>query len=166
MSASVTFEDTGLSKLQENLLALKKLKVRIGYQDAGGKEIHPDSKIKVAHVAAIMEFGWPAKNIPARSFMRSTIERKADNIERVQRAQVQRVILGEATPVEALSEIGRYVTRLIRERLESASSWAEPLDAETVEDKGHGTPLDWTGTLKRNLGWRVSKGREVYARGK
>ncbi len=160
--AVVTFEDQGLEKLRQDLAMLKKLKIRVGYQPPEGKDRYEEG-ISVAKLAAVMEFG--GEDLPARSFIRSTIFEQQSAIVRVEEQQIARVIEGKATPVEAMSEIGSFVVGLIRAKLESAASWAAPLDPDTIEEKGSATPLSDTQRLSRSLSWRVSIGRQEFARG-
>jgi hypothetical protein len=162
MSSTVVWQDMGLERLNKNLLELKKLKVRVGYQEPEGK-IKYSSGITVARLAAVIEFG--SDETPARSFIRSTIHESRAAIGRVQREQVQRVITGERTPVEAMSAIGSFVVGLSRRKLDTASGWAAPLKAETAEAKGSPKVLEETGLLNRSLSWRVSSGRTEFARG-
>ena len=165
VGATFEYRDEGLGKLTRDLAQLKKLKLRVGYQGESAKATHPGSEITVAKMAAIMEFGSPGAGIPERSFMRSVIDAKQAEIAGELERQISKLVLGKASPVEALSHVGRLTTKLIRDKLLSAGSWAESLDASTAAEKGHGRPLFDTGTLARALTWRVSQGRQTFARG-
>jgi len=159
VSATVTIEDTGLQRMQAYLQALKKLKLRVGYQEATGKERHPDAPhLAVAHLAAIHEFG--SDRVPEQRFIRGTIHEHQAAInaaeEREIAAGLEKVVRGadpHTTAVAALARVGSFTLRLIRRKLAMAK-------------KGDGTrALDETGTLARNLTWRVSTGRQTFARG-
>jgi hypothetical protein len=159
MTARVTFEDAALQRVNEYLAKLKKLKLRVGYQDAEGKMRHPMAPhLAVAHLAAIHEFG--SDKVPGQSFIRGTVQQKGGQIsaaeEREFSAGLTRVVNGgdpHAESVRAFSAIGSLAVRLIRETLAGARR------------HDGGRALDETGTLARNLTWRVSAGRETFARG-
>jgi len=189
VSATVTYHDTGLQKLNEELAELRRMRVKIGYQPPEGRTRY-GSGITVAKLAAVHEFGgsivggrhgggvfhtsrgrrkkrhkWGGTGMPARSFIRSTIEEKGAQIAACQEREIAKVIEGKATPVQALSRIGSFVVGLIRAKLEGAAGWAAPLQPATVAAKGHAKPLEETDLLSLSLSWQVSKGRQVLARG-
>ena len=186
---TIEYEDKGLEDLATRLGVLKKMRLKVGYQKPEGGTKY-GSGIKVAKLAAVMEFGglivggkhgggtfhtgssgksrkhkWGGTSMPARSFMRSTIEEKAAEIEACEMREIRKVIAGEKTPLEAMSAIGSYVVGLIRNKLRSASTWATPLSAATVAAKGSSTPLRETDLLMHSLSWQVNMGRGVLARG-
>jgi len=165
VTVTVTSETSGLDRLTRDLQQIKKLKLRVGYQDEGGKAIHPDSEVTVAKIAAVMEFG-EGDDTPARSFIRSTISERAKEIGAEYERQLSLVVTGERPPVQAVAAVGKLVVDLIRRKIKTAGSWAAPLDKDTIRQKGgKTTPLDVSGTLADNLSYRVSIGRETLARG-
>jgi hypothetical protein len=159
VSASVQFEDATLRRMQEYLARLKKLKLRVGYQDDTGKARHPNAPhLAVAHLAAVHEFG--SDKVPAQAFIRGTLQEKGGVIAQAEEesilAGLMRVIDGgnpDHEAVQALARVGTLALTLIRAKLATARQ----------HDGSRG--LDETGTLRRNLSWRVSTGRQVFARG-
>ncbi len=189
MSSSVIYQDAGLQKLHEDLNELRRMRVKIGYQPPEGRAKY-GSGITVAKLAAVHEFGgslvggkhgggvfhtsrgnrkkrhkWGGTGMPARSFMRSTIEEKGAEIAACQERELTKVIEGKATPVQVMSAIGSFVVRLIRAKLKGAAGWAAPLSPETVAAKGHAKPLEETDLLALSLSWKVTKGKQELARG-
>jgi len=189
VSATVTWQDHGLQQLHEQLDELRRMRVKIGYQPPEGRAKY-GSGITVAKLAAVHEFGgsivggrhgggvfhtsrgrrkkrhkWGGTGMPARSFIRSTIEDKGAQIAACQEREIAKVIEGKATPVQALSRIGSFVVGLIRAKLEGAAGWAAPLQPATVEAKGHAKPLEETSLLSQSLSWRVMLGKQELARG-
>lgn len=156
--AKVEFEDKGLQELFKRLAALRDFRIRVGYQDAEGRMLHPEAEISVAKLAAVHEFGSPEQGIPERSFIRSTITWHEVTIRQFEESQIALVAEGKIEPVEAMSAIGAFVCQAIRGRLENASAWAVPT-------KNGEPPLTDTGTLARNLSWQVRRGSEVVAKG-
>ena len=171
MTVSVHYEDEGLQRMRTFFDELKRVKTRVGYQPPDGGTRY-ETGITVAKLAAVHEFG--GDELPARSFIRSTIHEQAAAIAAVEEqaiaAALHRVIDGHTDPkqaaVEACAAIGKFVVGKIRGKLRSAAGWASALDPETVSRKGSTTPLDETGLLADSLSWRVSQGSTELARGK
>ena len=163
MSVKVTFSDKGLKKLQKTLRGLGDYSVEVGFLDEAGRRIHPGSVLPVATIAAIVEFG--EDDTPARAFMRSAITLRRTEITKVVEREMALIVNGKKSEVEGLSVIGAFTAKVIRDRISNAASWAAPLDAETVEEKGSARPLEDTGVLKASVGWRVMKAGQRVARG-
>lgn len=164
ITVSVKLVDKGLKRITKSLKRLDGMRIEIGYLGSEGGAIHPDSRITVAHMALIHIVG--ADDVPRRDFMTTAIRMGTDEIERTIAAELRAMIAGTKDEVAALSVVGQLGVKLIRDRLNNAASWADPLEAETIEDKGGSKPLDATGTLERALSWRVMKGSAELARGK
>jgi hypothetical protein len=164
-AARFRFEDNGLGAALSNIELLGQLRLFVGYQPPDGGEMHPGSGVTIALMAAIHEWGSPEQGIPSRSFIRRTVLQRESEIADLQRKAVEDVMHGRVTPVDAISNVGRSVCGMIRDTLQSASGWAEPLDPETVEAKGHARPLDETQALAEKLSWAVKRGRQIVARG-
>lgn len=169
-AAQVIYEDAGTRRLGAFLEALRTAKIQIGYQPPEGRARY-SSGISVAKLAAVHEFG--GDELAARPFIRPTIERYRSAIaalafEGIQ-ARLERVVEGKLDPERAAVQVGTavgvFVVQRIRDRLESAESWAAPLDPETIARKDSGDILEETGLLIQSLSWRVSRGSTELARG-
>ncbi len=173
MSVKVTIEDKGAKEVFARLKELKGHKITIGFQGADGSKKHPGATLNVATIALYNEFGTDAGN-PSRPFMRSTIFENRARIARMAAALYKSVITGKRSPLKASSELGEFVAKLMVERIDNASSWAEPNKEATIERKGHSRPLLGgdpqrsiaPGTMRDSISWAVKKNGSVLARGK
>lgn len=96
-------------------------------------------------VAIIHEFG--AGPVPARSFIRATLDEKRGEILKLQVALAQQVLLGKLTAPQALGQLGAKVASMCQARI--VAGIAPPLAASTLRRKGSkSTPLILTGSLR------------------
>lgn len=153
MSAKVTVRDRGWNRIKQNMLALaKKPHVKVGVLDDGA---HGDGGLSVAELAAIHEFGAPGAGIPARSFIRSTLdENKAEYAELIRKG-LAAVLAGRLSPAMLLEAIGAKVATDIKKRVTSGDGLDPPLAESTVEAKGSERPLVDTGRLIGAVTWKV-----------
>ncbi|GHU52691.1 hypothetical protein AGMMS49975_09020 [Clostridia bacterium] len=128
-------------KFFKQLEELKKLQVRVGYQAGAAKE---ENGTDILDVAMWNELG--TSNAPARPFLRQSVERNKDTIEKFCKAQVQAVANG-GTAEQALNAIGVMQTGLIQDTITKSPEWAEENADITKELKGSDVPLIDTGKL-------------------
>lgn len=103
-------------------------------------------------VAIIHEFG--AGPIPARSFIRATLDEKRAEIIKLQVALAQQVLLGKLTAAQALAQLGAKVASMCQARI--VAGIAPPLAASTLRRKGaKSTPLIQTGQLRSSITFAV-----------
>lgn len=104
-------------------------------------------------VAVIHEFG--GGRIPARSFIRATIDERRAEITRLQVTLAQQVLKGTMTPAQALGALGAKVASWCQARI--VAGIAPPLAASTLRRKKRKTtPLILTGQLKSGITWAVA----------
>lgn len=113
---------------------LKKLQVRVGFQ-RGKTE---DNGTDLVDVAVWNEVGL--ENIPARPFMRQSADGNKNVIEKMCKAQLQKVAQGE-TAEQALNAIGDTQKGLIQDTIAKSKSWAEANAESTIKKKGSDVPL-------------------------
>lgn len=89
-----------------------------------------DNGMSVAHVAAIQEFGYPPKNIPPRSFMRTTITEKQISWRKLAYRVSQEVVAGKRTGFSAMEAIGSKAAGDIRRKI--ATIVYPPLKPATI----------------------------------
>jgi hypothetical protein len=103
-------------------------------------------------VAIVHEFG--GGHVPARSFIRATIDEKRAEIHAEQIKAARAVIAGKVTPEVALQRLGAFVVGLVQARI--AAGIAPPLAASTLRRKGRkSTPLILTGQLRSAITYAV-----------
>lgn len=70
-------QTSNIEAVREILGAASKKEIRLGFFEGDNYITESGKETPVAYIAAIQEFGYPAGNIPPRSFMRTTeVEKK------------------------------------------------------------------------------------------
>ena len=152
MAAKQTF-----AEVRSRAKAMANLRLRVGV--FGGTE---DDGTPLAEVAAIHEFGAPRAGIPQRSFQRSTMRRKRDEITRVLATQVSAVALGKKSPAAALGTVGKYIAGEIQLTIDSRQTEGpedQALKPATVKRKGSDHPLIENGRLRDAISHVVDSDR-------
>lgn len=147
------------------------LRVRVGVLDDGAKrEKRPRAaqskkarvrakaasqsraqRLSLLEVAAVHEFG--AGHVPARSFIRATIDAHKNDIEAEIKNLARGVVSGRIDARQALDMLGQKVAGWCQARI--AAGIAPPLKPATIARKGSSTPLINTGQLRSAITWRV-----------
>ena len=107
--------------------------------------IHPRTKLSTGAILAINEFGWPAKGIPARPFMRTATPLIAKRIRTLIRQMRARGVpwVGSVEAAQ-IGDIGRAIIQ------DTILNWTLPANApKTILRKGFDDPL-----LETNLLWK------------
>lgn len=154
---SVRVVDRGADALIARMRALRssKAQVRVGVlSDAPKKEREgATGKYSLLEVAAVHEFGAPEAGIPARSFIRATVDERAEDIARLQRVLLAQVVEGKIELKPALDALGAKVAGWCQQRI--AAGISPPLSPETIARKKSSTPLVDTGQLRSAITWTV-----------
>lgn len=109
-------------------------------------------KYSLLQVAIVHEFG--GGNVPARSFIRATIDEKKAEIRAEQEKALRAVLAGTVAEEAALQRLGAFVVGLMQARI--VAGIAPPLAASTLKRKGRkSTPLILTGQLRSSLTYAV-----------
>jgi len=103
----------------------------------------------VAVVAAQNEFGNPAKNIPPRSFMRTTVSEKTNEWKSTSANLFKMVFSEQQTPKGALETMGLLVAGNIREKI--ASITAPALAESTIKSRIRGRKVGNKTTSQKPL---------------
>ena len=175
MSGRVTIQGHGAAALLQRVRALSGgRKVRVGILADKPKDAVKGSTSKKARIqrkvaaksgstktlleiAVIHEFG--AGHVPARSFIRATMDERAADIQKLQIAVARQVLAGALTPEQGLSQIGAKVAAWVQARI--VAGIAPPLAESTrrrkrrLSGKGKDTPLILTGQLKSSVTFAV-----------
>lgn len=134
---------------------LKRLQVRAGIQ-AGTAQT--DEGVDVLDIAVFNEVG--TSNIPARPFIRQSADSNKTAIERVCRAQLQKITQGE-TAERALNAIGTMQVGFIQDKITKSKDWAEPnaestIKKKTVNGNVGDTPLVDTGRMLQSVKYVIT----------
>ena len=111
-----------------------------------GSNYYPDGT-SVIMVGAVHEFGSPARNIPQRSYLRSTVESNKRSYKDMFKNLSIRIIKGQITKKEALNLVGLQVQTDVRQKITDIK---EP----TLKSR-EGNPLVDTGHLRQSITYEV-----------
>ncbi len=109
----------------------------------------------LVQVGAVHEFGSPARGIPERSFLRSTMAEQKTNFVKLNVKNLQRLVRGEVDKARALGELGEYATGQVKRRFVTGPF--VPLKDTTIARKGSSKPLIDTGALRQSIAWEIEK---------
>ncbi len=129
----------------EQIEELKKLQVRVGIQ-AG--EAQSDEGVDILDIAVWNEVG--TDTIPARPFMRQSADGNKAAIEKMCKAQLQKIAQGE-TAENALKNIGNMQVGFIQDTITKSKAWAEPNAESTKKKKGSDVPLVDTSRMQQSV---------------
>ncbi len=110
-------------------IALKGLEGKVGKVGWFEKSKY-EKGVPVAYVATIQEYGFAAKNIPPRPFMRPTIENKRVEWQKVAESGAKAILEGRQTLYNIMEAIGLKAAGDIRKTI--SSIWAPPLKPATI----------------------------------
>ncbi len=107
----------------------------------------------IAVIAAVQEFGSADGRIPERSFLRVPLRQNAETFQAIWRAQVPKVVEGELSMHQVMSQLG---ARAVAVSQEAISEGIAPENAEsTKKRKGSSKPLIDTGQLRQSITYIV-----------
>lgn len=141
--AGVTDTDRGLQRIIHELLYSSDNEVLVGIQEGTNTKVQSKngrtqkSGESIAEYAAKNEFG--TREIPQRSFMRSTIDEKSKTIEKVMILQVGMAIDGKISLIQAYNRIGLAVVGLIQQKIGQITT--PPNSPRTIAIKKSSKPL-------------------------
>lgn len=160
MSFKLNDKDNGLRALVERVGSLSKAAVKVGVLADKGDEAkrvadeEPTAvSVTVLEVATIHEFGAPAANIPARSFLRATVDEQSSSIRADQHKLAIAVLSGKLDMRRALDQLGARVAAKIQQKI--ARGIEPALQPRTIARKGSSKPLVDTGQLRQSVTWEV-----------
>ena len=132
---------------------LKSKGVKVGLPASVGAKMHDESDLSVAAIGAIHEFGSPARNIPERSFIRTTVQEEQNNIKKLFKKEAEKLMDGEQDVDGMLGIVGAYISAKIKKKITDIKT---PPNAEaTVEAKGSSNPLIDSGQMRQSVTWEI-----------
>ncbi|HEU4402345.1 MAG TPA: hypothetical protein VFT43_09585 [Candidatus Polarisedimenticolia bacterium] len=117
--SSVTERDLGWKKIKKSLAKLDGSFTKVGVMEG---ELHKDEDgglAPAALIAAVHEFGAPAKKIPARSFIRSTYDEEREGLLAQLAAEKDAIFRGESTPRRSLAAVGALHASQVQKKIRS-----------------------------------------------
>lgn len=136
----------------ENVLKnSENVSLKVGFLKGLGE--HPNSMEgqTIIEIAFWNEYG--TENIPARPFMRSTLNDEIDSYRKLLEVMLSRILRFESKPKQEIKKLGALVTSDIKQKITSLS---DPANTErTKQQKGSSNPLIDSGTLRNSVTWEV-----------
>jgi hypothetical protein len=114
---------------------------KVGFPLAGdlGDPPTTSSMSEMITVAAVHEFGAPKRNVPERSFIRTTFDENVEEINERKRIEYKKVLQGKQTVRVGIGRVGEFLTNKIKEKIR--------LGLQPELKVREGTPLWDTGQL-------------------
>lgn len=156
ITVNIWERDLGLGRILAEAAKLKKKPyVKVGITQDKGSKVRKDGKLTVAEIAQIHEFGAPSRNIPERSFIRSTVRAKQEKYDNQLESLSNQVFdaNGKMTIDRALGIIGQSVSSDMKATIRAGISPA--LSASTIAAKGSDVPLIDTGQMINAISYEV-----------
>ena len=147
---TITKTNISIKDIQKSL---KNTVIKVGVPKSKGAKIHDESDISIATVAMVNEFGSPARGIPERSFVRSTVQAEEKNIKKLFQQETKKVIAVTQTTKNMMGLVGEYTSGQIKKTIVALKT---PANADsTVASKGSSNPLVDTGQLLQSITYEV-----------
>ena len=127
-------------------------KVRVGLPKNSNP--YPDGT-SVIMVGAVHEFGSDARNIPERSFLRSTVHQNRNEYKAFIRSLASAIIKGKLTADKALKILGLKVASDVQQKIVEIKH--PPNTKVTIASKKSSNPLIDTGHLRQSITYEVGK---------
>ena len=134
---------------------LKKLQVRVGYQQ--GEEFYDEEgkKADLLDVAMFNELG--TSRVPSRPFMRDSVDNNADRISSFCKAKIREISNGTKKAEEVLKEIGAMQVGLVQQTIRDGNF--VPNAPYTIKKKGSDKPLIDTGLMRQSVHYVITDKR-------
>jgi len=145
-AAVVTDKDLGLKDIMKGLKELTGIVVKVGVQ--GAAALKTTRGVRVVDYATQNEFGTSV--IPARSFIRSTVDDNKGFKEQIDTA-FNNVLNRKDTPYAAMARVGIIARDDIIAKINLTDARWRPLSPQTVKRKKSTKPLIDTGRLKQSI---------------
>jgi len=151
---TVRDRDLGYKAAMDRIRKLGGSYVTVGVHASEGPRQGADADN--ALIASVHEFGTADGKIPSRSFIRSTIDSRAKDIEAVRAKVHAQVVEGKLDPLVAQKILGQWVEAAVKKTI--SSNIPPPLKEETIAAKGSSVALIDTGQLRNSIKAVVHEG--------
>lgn len=143
---SVIVRDLGYQKRMDELKKLGRY-ITVGVH-ANDSDREAD-EIDNVSLASIHEFGTADGRVPARSFLRATLDERAADIKSVRQKVLDAVVAGKITADQAMQILKEWIEAAVRKRIQS--NIPPPLKPETIAAKGSSVALIDSGQLLNSI---------------
>lgn len=153
-SSTVTVIDKGWDGIVRDLREIGNSYAKVGLP-ADGSTRGRKSMSELIDVGFTHEFGYDPRNIPERSFMRTSFDQKSEFIAAKQQEAIDKVREGLATPRAALAELADEGVEIIKEKINTEDPSWDKLSDVTVAKKGTSKMLVETGQMINSMQSKV-----------
>lgn len=143
--------DLGFKKIVATIQSVATSYVTVGVQGDQAGQTDGKSGATLAEIATANEFG--TDRIPARSFIRSTMDESRADIANVQQRAFAAVVTGQRSVHDGLSLIGMAAQAKIQAKI--SSNIPPPNAPSTIAAKGSSSTLIDTGQLRQSISFEV-----------
>ena len=142
MSVSQKINDNGYKNRIAEIAEMNHLFTKVGLPENGdvgeptvaGSEHESATMLsEIIQVAAVHEFGSPARNIPERSFVRTSFDENFQALQEFKKKQAALVIEGKQSALTGITKIGEWLTN--KTKLKINSNVPPPLKPLTIARK-------------------------------
>jgi hypothetical protein len=145
MKVKVTDKVTAEGRaFQKEIAQLKKLQVRVGFQQGKAQE---DDGTDIADIAAWNELG--TSTIPARPFMADSVDKHQDEINKFCKERMKRFSSGAEDAETVLKLCGNFQVGAIQKEIVDGDF--APNAESTIRKKGSDKPLIDTGRMRQSV---------------
>ncbi len=154
MGAKMTAHDKGLKRLMSSMQELSSAKVVVGLMGESTYKKGESSEVSVVDYGTFNEFG--TRNIPSRSFLRSTFDEN-DGFRSVTNQIAQGLYSLEMTADQALNTLGMVAQAKVQRKITKGGTPYTPNAPATIRQKGSSKPLIDTGRMRQSITYEVRK---------
>ena len=140
-------------KLKATLKEIDGLCAFVGFQDRSGKYEKGKNPASVAQVAMFNEYG--TENMPARPFMRNTLEKHSDELKDFSTNVVLKGVMNGDDAKTAMNKMGSYTKGLMQREIRDGEY--APNAPSTIRKKKSSHPLIDTGRMRQSVVYEVRK---------
>lgn len=153
---AVRLNTAKLDALQDRMIALGKLTLRVGVVGPGASALQEGSSLTLAELGALHEFGAPGANLPERAWMRGTLAARRGDIAALKVAAFKQILAGELSPRDGLGVIGAQIVVWLQAGI--VAGLKPELATDTIIAKGSTKPLIDDGQFINSITYEVVDG--------
>lgn len=116
---------------------------------------HQPDGTPLAMIGAVHEFGLPTRGIPERSFLRAGLRHAREQLIRLNRISLVRIVKGDMTVQRALGLMGNMAAGAVKKEIREGDF--ESLQPATIKRKGSSKPLIDKGQLVQSITYVVEE---------
>lgn len=150
---SVKDIDKGWKHIMKVVPALEGAVVSVGVIQGKSTNENADDSLTAAGLAAVHEFGSEKRNIPERSFLRSTIRENKDRYFEILEKIADNIMVKKKSPKQQLGKLGLLAENDVKKKIVDLKD--PPLKAATIARKGSSNPLIDKGHMKDSITHKV-----------